>query len=278
QVIEIDASMLVGGSNESVQVSAETPLLQTADAAVSTNINSQAVTELPLNVGGSRNLSNFMFDFVPGVEGSDYSSHINGSVALSKEVMIDGSSAVSQLGGYISESQPPMESIQEFEVDSAGISSDAGRTGGGVFRYEMKSGENKMHGSLFGFLHDTSLDALSAQNKLSAIEDPNNAPAYLRKSDTMSDWGGSFGGAIIKNKLFYYASFERYMQSLWALGTYSNTVPTDAMMGLNPDGSVAPYADLSKFLTTSNQLGTDPCGNSVYQGAVFNPANNCVFV
>lgn len=278
QVAEIDAQLTVGGGNESVEVSGEAPILQTSDPVVSTNISSQAITELPLNVAGSRNLSNFMFDFVPGVEGSDYSSHINGSVALSKEVMIDGTSAVSQLGGYISESQPPMESIQEFEVDSAGITAEAGRTGGGVFRYEMKSGQNSMHGSLFGFLHSTSLDALSAQDKLGAIIDPNNAAAYLRKSDSMSDWGGSVGGPIIKNKLFYYVSFERYMQSLWALGTYSNIVPTDAMMGLNPDGSVANFADLGPFLTTSNKLGTDPCGNAVYQGAVFNPATNCVFV
>jgi hypothetical protein len=196
---------------------------------------------------------------------------------MSKEVMIDGTSAVSQLGGYISESQPPMEAVQEFQVDTAGISGDAGRTGGGVFRYEMKSGTNKIHGSLFGFMHSTSLDALSAANRLAIITDPANAAAYKRKSDTLSDWGGSFGGPIVKNKLFYYVSFERYMQDIWSLGPNSRTVPTDAMMGLNPNGTLAQYADLSPMLTTSKLLGTDPCENNVYLGAVFNPATGCVF-
>jgi hypothetical protein len=284
QMAEIDAVLQVGAAAETIEVSGQAPVLQTTDSVVSTNLNNQAVSELPLNVQGSRNLSNFMFAYVPGVEGGDYSSHINGSVALSKEVMIDGTSAVSQLGGYISESQPPMEAIQEFETDTAGISADAGRTGGGVFRYEMKSGTNSIHGSLFGFLHSTSLDALSAQNHLSAVTDPANASAYLRKSDSLSDWGGGVGGPIIKNKLFYYVAFERYMQSNWSLGANSRTVPTDAMMGLNPDGSVAPYADLGPMLTKANLDGTpavygsDPCGNTVYRGAIFNPATNCVFV
>ena len=216
QVAEIDVSLAIGATTQTIEVSSAPPILQTEDTVVSTNLNSEAVSELPLNVQGSRNLSNFIFAYVPGAEGSDYSSHIDGGMALTKEVLIDGTSAVSQLGGYISESQPPMEAMQEFEADTAGISADAGRTGGGVFRYEMKSGANQIHGSLFGFVHSTDLDALSASNKLAAITDPANAKAYLKISDSLSDWGGSFGGAIKKNKLFYFFAFERYMQSMWS--------------------------------------------------------------
>ncbi|MDT8067684.1 MAG: carboxypeptidase regulatory-like domain-containing protein [Terriglobia bacterium] len=278
QVATIDVALQVGTTGETVEVTAAAPMLQSEDAVISTNLTNNAISQLPINVQGSRNLSNFMFQFVPGVEGSDYSSHINGGIALTKEVMIDGSSAVSQLGGYISESQPPMEAVQEFEVDSAGISGDAGRSGGGVFRYEMKSGTNNFHGSLFGFMHSTALDALSAQNHLSAQNDPANAAAYLRKSDSLSDWGGGIGGPIIKDKLFFFAAFERYMQSMWSLGANTRTVPTDAMMGLNPDGSVASYANLSPMLSTNQPLGTDSCGNTVYLGGIFNPSTGCVFV
>ncbi|MDR3762792.1 MAG: carboxypeptidase regulatory-like domain-containing protein [Acidobacteriota bacterium] len=280
QVAEIDATLQVGSAAQVVEVTAATPVLQTEDAVVSTNLTNEAVAELPMNVQGSRNLSNFMFNYVPGVEGSDYSSHINGSMAMTKEVMIDGVSAVSQLGGYISESQPPMEAIQEFEVDTAGISADAGHSGGGVFRYEMKSGTNKYHGSLFGFLHSTALDALSAESRLlaSTTAYPDYRAAYLKKSDSMSDWGGSFGGALIKDKLFYYVSFERYMQSMWSTGAPSRTVPTDAMLGLDASGNTVAYADLSALLTTSAVLGTDSCSNTVYQGSVFNPSTGCVYV
>jgi Carboxypeptidase regulatory-like domain/TonB dependent receptor len=284
QVVAIDASLSAGGATELVNVTSEAPQLQTENTAVGTNLDAQAVSELPENVQGSRNLSNFLFNYVPGVEGSDYSSHIDGSVAFTKEVLIDGTSAISQIGGYISESQPPQEAVQEYEADTSGIAPDAGRSGGGVFRYELKSGTNQIHGSLFGFLHSTALDAEGAANKLNAITNPANAAAYLRKSDTLSDWGGGFGGPIIKNKLFYFIAFERYQQSDLALGSNSRTVPTDAMLGLNADGSTAAFADLSPQLTKSNIIGTDPCGNTVYQGAVFNPTvttaggRYCVFV
>jgi len=278
QVAEIDVTLPVGSTSETIEVTTAPPILQTEDATVSANLDGEAVSQLPLNVQGSRNLSNFIFAYVPGAEGSDYSSHIDGGMAMTKEVLIDGTSAVSQLGGYISESQPPMESMQEFEADTAGISADAGRSGGGVFRYEMKSGSNQIHGSLFGFMHSTDLDAVSASNHLAAITDPANAKAYLKISDSLSDWGGSEGGAVKKDKLFYYVAFERYMQSMWNLGPNSRTVPSDAMMGLNANGSVAAYADLSPMLTRSNVIATDGCGNTIYQGAVFNPATSCVFV
>ncbi len=278
QVVEMNVSLSAGGATETVQVTGEPSQLQTETTSVGTNLDAQAVSELPINVQGSRNLSNFLFQYVPGVEGSDYESHIDGSTAFTKEVLIDGTSAISQIGGYISESQPPQEAVQEFQADTAGIAPDAGRSGGGVFRYELKSGANQIHGSLFGFLHSTGLDAYTAANHLAAITDPSNAAAYLHKSDTLSDWGGGFGGHFIKNKLFYFVALERYQQSDRALGNNSRTVPTDAMLGLNADGSTAAFADLSPQLTTSNLIGTDPCGNKVYQGAVVNPANNCVFV
>lgn len=283
QVAELDAHLKVGGTSEVVQVTSAAPILQTEDSAVSTNLNAEAVSELPLNVQGSRNLSNFMFAYVPGVEGSDYSSHIDGSMALTKEVLIDGTSAVSQLGGYISESQPPMEAVQEYESDTSGISSDAGRSGGGVFKYELKSGANQYHGTLFGFMHSTDLDALSASNKLIASQyaqqgDTLDEAASLRKSDSLSDWGGSFGGAIIKDKLFYYGAFERYMQSMWSTGANSRIVPTDAMMGLDSSGNTIPYADLSPMLTTSQYLTTDGCDNAVFLGSIYNPSTGCVFV
>jgi hypothetical protein len=278
QVAEIDAALEVGGATETVEVTGEAPILQTEDSVQSTNLTGEAVSELPLNVNGARTLANFMFAFLPGVEGNDYNSHIDGSVSFTKEVLIDGTSAVSQLGGYISESEPPMEAVQEFEADTSGISADAGRSGGGVFKYEMKSGANQIHGSLFGFMHSTALDAENPENKLEAFNHPTLAATYLSQSESLSDWGAGFGGSIVKNKLFYFGGFERYMSSDWRLGIPNRTVPTDAMMGLNSNGSVAAVADMSAVLSLSQPKGADACGNTVYQGSVYDPVSNCVFV
>jgi len=279
QSVNLSIALETGGADTTVEVTGELPMLQTEDTKLTTNLNNKAVTDLPLTVSGGRSLSNFMFAYVPGVEGTDYDSHINGSVSKSKEVMIDGTSAVAQLGGYISESQPPMEGVQEFQVSTAGIGADEGRSGGGVFRYEMKSGSNAMHGSLFGFLHDKNLNALSANAKLNAQNATTdfNRATYLKKVDSLSNWGGSFGGPIKKDKLFYQFAFERYMASNWNLGAMNSTVPTDAMMGLNADGSLASYADLSAQLDTSKILGVDKAGHTIYGGSIVDPSTGLVF-
>jgi len=65
QVAEVDATLQVGGMSESVEVTSAPPILQTEDSTLSANLNNEAVSELPLNVQGSRNLSNFMFAYLP---------------------------------------------------------------------------------------------------------------------------------------------------------------------------------------------------------------------
>src|SRR5579863_2087824 len=168
QAAEIDIVMRIGTNAASVIVSGDAPQLQTQTSSITADLNNAAITELPLNVLGGRNLSSFVFAYVPGVEGvgstptsKDYTTHIDGSLSDTKEVMIDGTSGVSQIGGYLSESSPPMEAVQEFQATSAGMSADEGRSGGGVFRYEMKSGSNAWHGSGFLYLHNEVFDARS---------------------------------------------------------------------------------------------------------------------
>jgi len=64
QVAEIDATLQIGGTTETIEVTSATPILQTEDSTLSANLNNEAVSELPLNVQGSRNLSNFMFAYL----------------------------------------------------------------------------------------------------------------------------------------------------------------------------------------------------------------------
>ena len=249
EVAEIDIVLAIGADVGTAAVTAGMPSLQTQTSSISTNLNNAAVTELPLNVQGGRNLSAFMFAYVPGVEGSgvnpsdkDFSSHINGSLTDTKEVMIDGASAVSQIGGYLSESSPPMEAVQEFQVTSAGIGADQGRTGGGVFRYNMKSGTNAWHGSGFYYLHNEALDARSfgdVYNEGICLDGAGGNAAQIascergfgKPDDRLYDYGASFGGPIKKDKLFFYAAWERYTFANAGIGALSSTVPTTAFLG-----------------------------------------------
>jgi len=251
EATEIDIVLTIGSNTEAITVTGDAPQLQTQTSSISTNLSNAAVTELPLNVQGGRNLSAFMFDYVPGVEGigvnpadKDFSSHIDGSLTSTKEVMIDGTSAVSQIGGYLSESSPPMEAVQEFQVTSAGIGADDGRTGGGVFRYEMKSGTNAWHGSGFYYMHNEALDARSwgdIYNEGLCLDAADGNPAqtascqrgFGKPDDRLYDYGASFGGPIKKDKLFFYAAWERYTFADSGIGALSSTVPTPAFLSGN---------------------------------------------
>jgi hypothetical protein len=266
QAAQVDMVLSVGANTETAAVSGDPLLLETQSSSISTNLNNDAVTELPLNVQGGRNLSAFMFAYVPGVEGGganpadhDFSSHIDGSLGKTKEVMIDGTSAVSQVGGYISESSPPMEAVEEFQVTGAGIRADEGRTGGGVFRYEMKSGTNSWHGSGFYYMHNEAFDARSWSNSYNeslCLGNANGDPAQVascerafgQPSDRLYSYGASFGGPIKKDRLFFYSAWERYTFANAGIGALSSTVPTTAFLG----------GDFSSLLGA--QLCTQPGG------------------
>jgi hypothetical protein len=285
QVAGIDIVLRVGTNTESVTVTGDAPQLQTQTSSISANLNNAAVTDLPLNVQGGRNLSAFMFAYVPGVEGvgsnatsKDYTSHINGSLSDTKEVMIDGTSAVSQIGGYLSESSPPMEAVREFQVTTAGIGSDEGRSGGGVFRYEMKSGSNAWHGSGFYFMHNEAFDARSWGDEYnqgvcssSANGDSSQIAscqrAFGKPADSLYDYGAGVGGPIKKDKLFFYSAWERYTFSNTGIGALSSTVPTTAFLN----------GDFSALLNKSVVLGTDSAGQTVYQGAIIDPETGDAF-
>lgn len=301
EATEIDMVLANGSNTEAVTVIGDAPQLQTQTSSISTNLNNAAVTELPLNVQGGRNLSTFMFAYVPGAEGNganpadkDFGSHIDGSLTNTKEVMIDGTSAVSQIGGYLSESSPPMEAVQEFQVTTAGIGADEGRTGGGVFRYDMKSGTNAWHGSGFYYMHNEAFDTSSWGNKYNgalclntAAGDPAQTAscqrAFGKPDDRLYDYGASFGGPIKRNKLFFYAAWERYTFADVGVGALASTVPTSAFLG----------GDFSALLggTLCNQTGgvglcsngggapiqvIDTNGNSVTarQNMIFDPSSS----
>jgi hypothetical protein len=285
QAAEIDIVMRIGANAASVIVSGDAPQLQTQTSSITADLNNAAITELPLNVQGGRNLSSFMFAYVPGVEGvgstpanKDYTSHIDGSISDTKEVMIDGTSGVSQIGGYLSESSPPMEAVQEFQTTSAGMSADEGRSGGGVFRYEMKSGSNSWHGSGFFYSHNEALDARSWGDEYNQTQCLNAAGgdsaqtancqrAFGKPADSLYSYGASVGGPIVKDRLFFYSAFERYTFSNTGIGGLSSTVPTAAFLN----------GDFSALLDKSVALGTDGSGQTVYQGAIINPQTGDAF-
>jgi len=271
QVVQLDAVMQVGAVTESVTVTGEASILQTRQTELSTTMKSQVVTDLPLSISGGRQLELFALAITPGVEGegqnNTWNSHVAGSLSFTKEVLIDGTSGAIQIGGWIGESSPTMEAVQEFRVETSGIRAADGRSGGGVYKFNLKSGTNTLHGSAFGFLHNEALNANTWQNNFAGAANPSLQDDYKRSRDRQQVYGFSAGGPIIKNKTFVFGAFEKYTQERFVLGAFTQTVPIPDFL----DG------DFSALLDASTQLDVDAGGNPVYKGAIFQPGTGLVY-
>jgi len=267
QTVRLDVTLETGQITETVTVSADATLLKTDTPMVSTTLQSKVVTDLPLSFAGGRSLENFAYAITPGVEGNNWTSYIAGAPAFSKEVLIDGSSATAQIQGHIGESSPTMEAVQEFSVQTSGMSAEYGRTSGGVFNFALKSGTNRPGGSAFYYGRNEALNANSWMNNWRLGASPND-PRYARPRDRQSVVGGSLGGPVVipklydgRNKTFVFGAFEHYMQQRMQLSqSYGQTVPIPDFL----DGN------FSKLLTTT-VLGKDALGRDVYSGQIFDP-------
>lgn len=265
--ITVDATLSVGALNDTVKVTAGASALQFRSPEVGTTLNNTTVTNLPLNMTGGRSLENFAYAIVPSVEGNNWESNIAGGAPFSKEVIFDGTSASIQIQGHITESSPPMEAVEEFKVQTSGISAEYGRTGGGVFNFSLRSGTNGVHGSTYGQFRHEAFNANTWINTYLAEANPSKAALYKKARDRQKLGGASIGGPIATNKTFYFASFEEYRQTRRQLGSDDRTVPTPSFL----DG------DFSALLDRTTTLGTDAAGNAIYKGAIFDPRTGLVF-
>ncbi|HWR50911.1 MAG TPA: TonB-dependent receptor [Bryobacteraceae bacterium] len=259
QVARIDTQLQIGSATESIEVTAQVPLLQTETPEVGTVLNNRVVTDLPLGFAGGRYAENFAYKLTPGVSGNNWESRINGSPAFSKAVVLDGADATIYISGQFGESSPSMEALEEFKVQTSGMSAEYGRTGGGVFNFVMKSGTNQLHGSAMGQIHNEWMDANSWMNNY--FDKP-------KQRDRRHNYGGSLGGPVYipglyngRDKTFFYVAYERYKESYAGGGSPSVSVPLDEMWGGN----------LSKLLT-NQVIGQDALGRDILRGAIYDPS------
>ena len=202
----------MGDASEVVEVTGA-PLLA-LQTETGTNLSSEVVADLPLTANGGRDITAFAFSITPTVSGDTFTSHVGGSQAFSKEVLIDGTSSDSGIVGQVAESSLSMDAVEQFQIDTSGITAAASRTGGGAFLFNLKSGTNSVHGSAFGFLGNEFLNANTWTNdyfrSLYSSQNPANTAAYnatYRKAkNRYFDYGGSIGGPLWRNKMFLFGA------------------------------------------------------------------------
>jgi hypothetical protein len=214
----------VGSQDQTITVSAGGPTINTADASVSTVIDQQLISELPLN---GRSLDT-LFLLTPGVvpsgtqnAGGQYS--VNGQRSSGNTLTVDGVSGDMYLGnstsgGPFGTAQTgfsgstyatsasggtngllPVDAVEEYRIQTSTYSAEYGRSPGGQIQIRTRGGTNNFHGSAFEYFRNQVMDATDWFVKYDGLKQ-----AALR----MNDFGGTLGGPIIKNKLFFFVAHE----------------------------------------------------------------------
>ena len=236
-----DIKLQTGGQSETVNVEAQTPLLQADNATVSSTVTAQSVQDLPLN---GRNFVQLV-QLVPGANegpGNGLTSggrpddrrfsssfSVNGQDDTLNNTTIDGIDDNERVIGTIAV-KPNVEGIQEISVQTNSYSAEAGRTAGGVVNIVTRAGTNQFHGSAYEFFRN---DIFDARNVLQTT----GRKPELRQNQ----FGGSIGGPIFRDRTFFFGDYEGFRQVTGL--TYTSTVPTiDEYNNINSIGGGSPGA------------------------------------
>jgi hypothetical protein len=252
----IDGQFQVGSASEQVEVTAEAEELKTDRADVSIEFNQTYVEDLPIM---NRNFTSFEL-LSPGTQKLVGWSHaatenpqgsqqifVNGQHFSGTAFELDGADNQDPILGIIVVN-PNLDAIQETKIDLQNYDAEFGKALGGVVTVQTKSGSNDLHGEGFWFRRT---DATAARDPFTQYA-PNPITGKFIPSDKWQQFGGTLGGPIIKNKLFFFGDYQGTRESSGL--TNLVTVPTAlAASTCNPATNAASatpgYCNLSEYLT-----------------------------
>ncbi|MGA7219374.1 MAG: TonB-dependent receptor [Candidatus Sulfotelmatobacter sp.] len=265
QDVRIDGQFQVGSTSEQVEVTAETPELKTDRADVSIEFNEKYVEDLPIM---NRNFTSFEL-LSPGTQKMVGWSHaatenpqgsqqifVNGQHFSGTAFELDGTDNQDPILGIIVVN-PNLDAIQETKIDLQNYDAEFGKALGGVVTVQTKSGSNEIHGSGFWFRRT---DATAARDPFTQFA-PNPITGKYIPSDKWQQFGGTIGGPIIKNKLFFFGDYQATRESSGL--TNLLTVPTPEVVSTcnpatNATSATPGFCDLSQY------LGNEPGGGQAY--------------
>ena len=244
--VRVDVTLEVGEVTETVKVTGDAPLVDTRQAQLGGLVDSQRVNDLPLN---GRNVYDLVA-ILPGVASTRLPTvqdnlgnllNVNGSRSRHSTFMLDGGFN-NDLWRNSGNQAPNPDAVQEFRVINSNFNAEFGRSPGAVINVVTKSGTNQLHGSVFEYLRN---NVLNARN----FFQPTVAP--LRQNQ----FGASAGGPIIKDKTFFFGSYQglRIRSSV-----FRNNALTPTAAERNGDFSAAP----------ASQRPVDPVTNQPFAGGI----------
>ncbi len=260
--ITVDLQLSMGAETQTVAVFGTAPLLQAQTADVSALVDSRQMTALPLvsrdftdlvlltpgaHIGSATNLAQGASGYsMRG--GGDYS--INGAIAGGNSYLVDG---IFDRNLWLNTlvMVPIVDSIQEYRVMTSNYSAQYGEAAGAVTEVDTKSGTNEFHGDVWEFLRNNKLNANNYFNNLNGVA----RPAFHR-----NQFGGTFGGPIVRNKAFFFVDYEGIRAS--QPQTFTSTIPTVAQQQMVATGNFAAFGT-----TIYNPYSTTTTGGTTVRNA-----------
>ncbi len=272
-LVELPVSLGVTGKTEVIDVSAQGELVETSRSSTTDTIGQRRIDNLPIN---GRNYINFtltdsqvVHDAAPNLGAAPTSGlNMSGQRARSNLVNVDGTDATDNSVNGV-RSTVSQEAVQEFQIITNNYAAEYGRASGGVVNIITRSGSNQFHGDVYGYLRNRNFQAV---NPFSTVKNP----AYTRVQA-----GTAFGGALKKDKTFYYFSYEvtrRHETGFSSIGQDCTITGGQSCFGLTPFDASPLFGAPTGLVTlqlTPGQIGflADPrvqagLANPAYLGEV----------
>jgi len=277
QVIKVDAQLTLGATHQTIEVRAETPLLETAASNFSSTVDTRTVENVPLQGRDIQQLI-FLFPGVTNVAGppgsnfgfsSEFGSFPDPTHAYGSEISVNGGQGGDNawyLDGNLNLSgfaenvavNPSPDAVQEFQAITSAFAAEYGRTGGAVFNVVLKSGTNKLHGNIYEYVRN---EATNARNPFTSIDA--QGKKIKDRQLRFNNFGGTLGGPVViphlyngKNRTFFFFSADYSILHL--LGNKVFTVPT--ALERTGDFSEDPYVVANGLWNPYSTVGPDAQG------------------
>jgi carboxypeptidase family protein/TonB-dependent receptor-like protein len=266
QTARIDLQLQVGGVNEVVNVQDVATVLQTESVTVGNVISGSTTTNLPLNGRNFQQLALLLPGAVtpnPGgfnsvsLQNGQGRPYVNGQREQGNSFLLDGVSVDETIDNRIGY-KPNVDAIAEFRVETSNSSAEFGNVAGGIVNATLKSGTNEFHGNVFEFFRNDALDANTFAN---------NRNGAKKQKLRQNVFGGTLGGPIVKNRLFFFTDYQGTLQRTGG-GATANVAPVAWRTG-----------DLSSLTTPiiDPLTGKQFPGNIIPTSRIVNPVAKALF-
>jgi hypothetical protein len=203
--VNLDLSLPLASTQSTIEITAETPIIETTRTQVSSTVNEVSIQNLPVN---GRNFEDFVL-LTPGVTKDVRQGDISfaGQRGTLNSLLVDGADdnntffghTTGRIGSGRAPYQFSQDAVQEFQVNSSSYTAEIGRAGGAVINVVTKSGTNQFHGTVFEYFRDR---ALNANDLINRINSKAKSPYHF------DQFGGTLGGPVVKDKIFFFFNYD----------------------------------------------------------------------